>query len=134
MFFSQLFSVQVFAKEINTFDTIPNTAAADLVFTKVEVYPSFPGGSGAWNNYIKKIIEKNIDKLIDDNKSGTCRVRFIVDTNGIVSDVRVLNMKGSALAEIAADAIKNGPKWIPATQNGNTVKAYREQPLTFNIK
>ena len=42
-------------------------------------------------------------------------------------------MKGSVLARIVVDAIVNGPKWIPAQQNGRLVKAYKEQPVTFTI-
>jgi hypothetical protein len=40
-------------------------------------------------------------------------------------------MKGSRLAEIVVEAIKNGPEWTPATHNGINVSAYREQPVTF---
>ena len=70
-----------------------------------------------------KVLKKNIDALTDEGKSGTCRVRFIVDTSGKVSKVEALNMKGSVLARIVVDAIVNGPTWIPAQQNGRLVKA-----------
>ena len=41
-------------------------------------------------------------------------------------------MKGTELAKVAMNAIKNGPKWIPATQNGHTVACYRLQPVTLS--
>jgi hypothetical protein len=47
--------------------------------------------------------EKNIDTLTDECKSGTCRVKFIVDTTGNVSNIEALNMKGSVLARIVVD-------------------------------
>ncbi len=106
----------------------------DKVFTKVEVEPSFPGGDMAWARYVKKVIETKIDELAKDNKSGTCRVRFIVNVDGSISDVSVLSMQGTRLAEITVDAIKKGPKWVPAIQNGNKVAAFREQPITFTIQ
>jgi protein TonB len=40
-------------------------------------------------------------------------------------------MKGSKLAEIAVNAIRKGPKWTPAQQNGRYVNAYRLQPVTL---
>jgi hypothetical protein len=40
-------------------------------------------------------------------------------------------MKGSQLAKMAVNAVKNGPKWIPASQNGHTVASYRLQPVTL---
>ncbi|MEJ7822703.1 MAG: energy transducer TonB, partial [Chitinophagaceae bacterium] len=106
----------------------------DKVFTKVEVEPSFPGGDMAWARYIKKTIEGNINELSSENKSGTCRVRFIVDIDGSVRDVKVLSMEGTKLAEVTMNAIKKGPKWIPAKQKDQVVAAYREQPVTFTIQ
>jgi outer membrane biosynthesis protein TonB len=103
------------------------------VFTKVEVDPSFPGGETAWQKYITKIMTANIDELAKENKSGTCRVRFIVDVDGSVRDVKVLSMQGTKLAEISENAIRKGPKWVPAKQNDRVVTAYREQPITFTI-
>ena len=106
----------------------------DKVFTKVEIEASFPGGDGGWARYVKKAIESNIDDLTDAGESGTVRIRFIVSKDGTVSDVEALTMKSSKLAEIAKNAIRKGPKWTPAQQNGRHVNAYREQPVTFTIQ
>ncbi|HEV8080536.1 MAG TPA: M56 family metallopeptidase [Chitinophagaceae bacterium] len=121
-----------FAVEVNP-DTLPKNLKGDKVFTKVEFEPSFPGGEIAWTRYITKIMTANIDELAKENKSGTCRVRFIVDVDGSVRDVKVLSMQGTKLAEISENAIRKGPKWVPAKQNGHVVTAYREQPITFTI-
>jgi protein TonB len=103
------------------------------VFTKVEVEAQFPGGEGKWNQYVQREVEKNIDDLVDDGQAGTCEVQFIVDKEGNVSNVEALSMKGSKLAEVAVNAIKRGPKWIPAIQNGRQVKAWRRQKITFRL-
>lgn len=103
----------------------------DKVFTKAEVYPSLPGGESAWNLYIKKIIEQNINELRADNKSGTCLVRFIVAKDGTVSQIQAMSMQGTKLAEVSVEAIRRFPKWIPGRQNGHTVNAYKEVPITF---
>ncbi len=106
----------------------------DKVFTKVEVEPSFPGGNEAWNRYITKQIQEHIKELSDEGKSATCLVRFIVGIDGTVSDVTVVSMQGTKLAKVAADAIKNGPKWISAKQNDHIVTSYKEQPVTFKMQ
>jgi periplasmic protein TonB len=103
------------------------------VFTKVEVEAQFPGGEGKWNAYVKREVERNIDELTEDGQAGTCEVQFIVDKEGNVSNVEALTMKGSVLARVATDAIKKGPKWTPAIQNGRQVKAYRRQKITFQL-
>jgi len=115
-------------------DTLPKKNDDNKVFTKVEVEPSFPGGDMAWKRYIKKVIETNINEILEENKSGTCRIRFIVNADSTVSDINVLSMQGTRLAKISIDAISKGPKWVPAKQNGNVVSAYKEQPITFTIQ
>jgi protein TonB len=37
------------------------------------------------------------------------------------------------MEEEAVRAIKWGPKWKPAIQNGRNVNAYRQQPITFVV-
>ncbi|HRQ19618.1 MAG TPA: energy transducer TonB, partial [Agriterribacter sp.] len=103
----------------------------DKVFQKVEIEAKFPGGDKAWAKYIQREINRYIDELQDAGKAGTCVVQFIVDREGNISEVEALTMKGTKLAEICVNAIKRGPKWTPAEQNGRKVKAYRKQPVTF---
>jgi protein TonB len=105
----------------------------DSVFGREEMEASFPGGEGAWNKFIKHAIETHIDEFTNANKSGTCRIKFIVDTDGSLSDVEALTMKGTLFAKLIVEEFKKGPKWIPATQYGRYVRAYREQPVTFTI-
>jgi hypothetical protein len=106
-------------------DTIPGK-----VFTKVENEASFPGGQSTWLKYITRQIQASIDTFTNVDY-GTCVVRFIVNTDGSVSDVKATTMQGTKLAQIAVKAIKEGPKWIPASQNGHTVASYRLQPVTL---
>ena len=113
---------------------IDNSPDENKVFVKTEIEASFPGGEQAWTRYITQVIRKNIDDLNDDNKSGTCRVRFIVDKQGNVLGTVALTMTGSVLARIVVDAIAHGPKWTPAQQNGRFVTAFKEQPVTFAIQ
>jgi protein TonB len=106
----------------------------DKVFTKVEIEAKFPGGDAAWTRYVTKAIQNNMDELTEAGESGTCRVRFIVSKDGSISNVEAVTMKGTKLAEIAVNAIRKGPNWVPAQQNGRQVNAYREQPVTFTIQ
>ena len=114
------------------------------ILIDVQIQAEFPGGNKAWSDYISRAVSKSMDELVDDGKNGTVVAQFVVDTEGNVSDVKVLgcneatvaNCIGtqSKLAEIAIAAIKRGPKWKPAEQNGRKVKAYRRQPITFKLE
>lgn len=106
----------------------------DKVFQKVETEAKFPGGEAAWRKYISASVGKVIDSLQEEQKSGTCVVQFIVDTEGNLSELQPLTMQGTLLSRTVVAALKDGPKWIPAMQNGHKVKAYRRQPVTFQIE
>jgi antitoxin component YwqK of YwqJK toxin-antitoxin module len=103
----------------------------DSLFSGEEKEASFPGGKRAWIRYISGEINSHISGF-STSDYGTCVVRFIIDTDGKVSDVEAITMKGSKLAKVAVKAIVKGPKWIPATQYGRLVKAYRLQPVTLS--
>ena len=106
-------------------DSIPR-----IVFTKVENEASFPGGLAAWQKYIVKKIQSSLDSFTEADY-GTCVLKFIVNTDGSVTNVEATTMKGTHLAKVSINSIKNGPKWIPASQNGHTVASYRLQPVTL---
>jgi hypothetical protein len=111
-------------------DTVPKF---DRIFTKVENEAQFPGGQPAWIKYIQAVIQQNADLLIKDKNQGTCLVEFIVDVNGNVSDVKATTMEKTKLAQVGIQAIKEGPKWKPAIQNGHLVTSYKKQAITFKL-
>lgn len=109
--------------------SIDSSSKENFVCSQVETEAAFPGGPAAWSKYLSKAISDNSGSL-KKSDYGTCIIRFIVNTKGRVSDVEATTMKKSRLAKIAIEAIENGPKWIPAQQNGKYVNAYRLQPVT----
>lgn len=127
-----VFILLCFSAKSQSSDTIKvNT---DSVYSKPDTEAQFQGGEKKWNKYIQTIVEKNIDNLVDDKKSrGTCIMQFIVDTNGIVSALKVTALEESFLAKITSAAILNGPNWIPATANGVNVKSLRILKVTFRV-
>lgn len=109
---------------------VKNDETEDIIFISVEKEALFKGD---WGSFVKKEIEKNIDELTEAGVSGTCIVKFVVAKDGSVSNVEAITMRGTRLAEVSVNAIRKGPKWIPAQQNGTIVNAYRQQPITFKI-
>jgi protein TonB len=99
---------------------------------KVEIESEFPGGARGWLAYLnshlvypKKAVRKRIQ--------GTVLLQFIVDKDGAVSDLKVLD-GDPILAEAALKAMEDTPKWIPAVQNGKRVKSYKKQPIVFKLE
>jgi hypothetical protein len=58
-------------------------------------------------------------------------IKFIVNTDGTLSDIASETNHGYGMEAEAIRVIKNSPKWKPASMFGKLVKAYRRQPITF---
>lgn len=108
---------------------------ANIIFTKTEVEPQFTGGQDAWRKYLRENL-KAITPVDEGWKAGVYKVvvKFIVHTDGTVSDVTTEDYAGTKTALHCIDVIKNAPKWQPAIQNGRKVNAYKKQPITFVIE
>jgi protein TonB len=117
---------------LQSFSQIDTTS--EIVFSKVEVEASFPGGDEAWNKFIGDGMRNGDFDKFKKKDEGTCRIRFIVDKAGRVTNVEAMTMKKTRLAKLAVEIIENSPRWKPAMQNGKPVNAYREQPIVFNIQ
>lgn len=105
------------------------------IFTKVEQEAEFPGGQGAWRRYLENNLNANAP--IDGGAapgSYTVIVKFVVSKDGTLSDISAETSFGSGMEQEAIRAIKKGPKWKPALQNGRNVNAYRRQPITFLVQ
>ncbi len=112
--------------------TVPDTT--DRIFTMVEQEAEFPGGLKAWQNYISKNLKGDVPVNYGAT-AGFYRVliRFVVNKDGRISDVKVQKDPGFGTAQEAVRVIEKGPNWIPARQNGKNVKAYHLQPITFVV-
>ncbi len=111
----------------------PKKEDPDEPFVRVEVDASFPGGPGAWLRFLNRNL-RFPDDAMNIGVSGTVKVQFIVDRDGNVSDVQAISgPEQGGLREEAIRVIKKSGKWTPALQNGRYVKAYRWQPVTFQV-
>jgi periplasmic protein TonB len=100
-------------------------------FTKVEIESLYPGGPAAWERFLHKYLSYP-QAALDNEIQGTVVVQFIVDKEGVVSDVHAISGPEELRSE-AVRVIKKSGKWTPAVQNGNTVKSYKTQPIGFQM-
>ena len=103
------------------------------VYDCVEQMPSFPGGS----QKLKEFIEENLrypKELEETCVQGRVIVRFIVERNGKLSNVKVVKSVHPALDKEAIRIVKLMPRWIPGRQNGITVRVKCYIPIIFRLK
>jgi protein TonB len=104
----------------------------DKTFTKVEIESEYPGGAAAWQRYLNRNLRYPQD-AIDNEIQGTVVVQFIVDKEGMVSEVESISGP-KELRDEAVRVIKKSGKWTPAVQNGRQVKSYKKQPIVFRLE
>ncbi len=103
----------------------------DSTFRRVEIESEFPGGVAGWTRFLNSNLTypaKAVRKKIE----GTVVVQFIVDKNGVLSNIEAISGP-ELLQEAAVSVIRNSPHWKPAIQFGRKVKSYKKQPITFQI-
>ncbi|MET0462400.1 MAG: energy transducer TonB [Chitinophagaceae bacterium] len=98
---------------------------------EVQVQAKFIGN---WEKFLLRHLNGNIPV---DNGANPGRyqvmVQFVVDVDGSVSDIKPLTNVGFGMEQEAIRVLKKATKWEPAMQNGRQVKAYRRQPITFQV-
>lgn len=94
----------------------------------VQTKPQFPGG----NNEFMKFIMKNFQTEELEGLSGVIKASFVVEADGSIKQIKILQDIGGASAAEAKRAINQMPKWIPATHNGEKVSVRFEFPITIN--
>mgnify|MGYP000700474144 CR=1 FL=1 len=106
----------------------------DPIFYTVQKPAEFPGGSVGWSKYLMKNLNHD---LLYKNKAVpgkyTVKLNFVVNSNGDVENVIPENNPGYGSAAEAIRVIINGPKWIPAEQNGKKVNYLMKQVIVFNV-
>lgn len=103
-----------------------------VVSDSIGIESEYPGGPTGWRNFLMNNMKYPV-KAMKKNIQGTVIVQFIVDANGKVTDIELI--EGPVLlGEEGVRLIKASGKWIPATINGKPVKSYKKQPFTFKLE
>jgi len=103
------------------------------IFTVVEENPTFPGGEGELYKYLGESI-KYPEEAKELGIQGRVFVNFVVETDGSVSNVRVLRGIGGGCDEEAIRVVQAMPKWTPGKQRGIPVRVSYNLPIKFTLQ
>ena len=92
----------------------------------LEVQPEFPGGI---QTFYKFIMNNFKQPEVKNFKGGKVIVQFVVDKDGSLTDIRILEDCGFGTAEESIKLFKSSPKWKPAMHNGRAVRCVYMQTL-----
>jgi periplasmic protein TonB len=112
----------------------PKVEDENKIFEKVEIEASVDVRQ--WRRHLESQLQRYIEDAASQGMNPgqyTVQVRFLVEKDGSITDVKALNEPGYGLAKGAEEVVRRGPKWSPGEQNGRKVRSYHTQPITFVV-
>lgn len=104
----------------------------DIIFTVVEQQAEFPGGLEAMVRFLQKNMKyPAIARRM--GVEGTVFVSFVIDREGVISDLQVVKGISTECDKEALRVIKIMPPWKPGKQNGRPVKCRFVLPVKFKL-
>lgn len=106
----------------------------EIPFAIVEEKPKFKGGDE--NTFTKWVFERLVypDIAKENGVQGRVTVSFLVNTDGSVSDVKVVRGVDASLDKEAVRVITSSPKWEPGRQRNKPVKVRYMFPVIFQLR
>lgn len=105
-----------------------------IPFQLVEEKPSFMGGdANAFSKWVnERLVYPEIAK--ENGVSGRVTLQFTVNTDGSVSNVKVLRGVDPSLDREAVRVVSMSPKWTPGKQRDRAVKVTYTFPVIFQLR
>lgn len=116
---------EAYRAELNDLEEAPYFAT--------ETMPMFQGGVlSDFSNWVHSNMQ--YPKLAAENKiSGRVVASFIVEPDGLIKQVEILQSPDRILADEVTRVIKSSPAWEPGLHNGKSVRVRQTIPVTFNL-
>ena len=110
----------------------PQAPADTAKWVFVEKMPAFPGGEQGLLDFIGTNV-RYPEEAKKQGISGKVFVGFVVETDGSVSNVKVLQGIGGGCDEEAVRVVKMMPNWIPGEASGEKVRVMYMIPINFRL-
>ncbi len=106
----------------------------EVPFVMVEEKPKFMGGDE--NTFTRWVAERLVYPEIakENSVQGRVILQFRVNTDGSVSDVRVVRGVDPSLDKEAVRVVSSSPKWTPGRQRNKAVRVVYTFPVIFQLR
>ncbi len=101
-------------------------------FTKADVMPAFPGGEPALYRFLSSQI-RYPEAALRNKIEGKVFVRFIIQKDGSLTEVKVMKGIGFGCDEEALRVVRMMPAWIPGEIAGQQVPVYSSLAVNFKF-
>jgi protein TonB len=110
-------------------DSIP----PEEIYVTAEQMPQFPGGEQAMRSYLREKLHYPIIAREDGIEGKVC-CAFIVEKDGVISNIEVIRSVDPALDKEAVRVIRRMPRWIPGREGGKPVRIKYTLPIRFKLE
>ena len=111
-------------------ETVAGVSLPPVEYDAVEQNPEPMGGMRVLSAYLGQAL-RYPEEAQRANVQGTVVVSFIVNTDGSISNVRVIKGVGFGCDQEAARVVRNMPRWKPGIQRGEPVRVKFNLPIEF---
>lgn len=101
---------------------------ANIVYTRAQTMPQY--AQGGERGFIKYVRE-SVAPIIAKGESGSVTTSFIVEKNGELTDVKVIEGKGGEIDGRIVEAVKATSPWQPGAEKGQPVRVQMRVPVQF---
>jgi hypothetical protein len=105
---------------------------AALFFDVVDTPPSPVGGFEAWSRHLSENLTYPTSARMKGIQ-GTVLVSFIVNTDGTIEGIELVQGIGGGCDEEAIRIIKSSPNWTPGMIKGKAVRTRMKIPISFKL-
>ena len=117
----------------STSQQTPPPGDSDAPFMIVENMPQFQGGDlNTFRIWVQG--QLRYPAIAQQNGiQGRVTLSFIIEKDGTVSNIQVINSPDRALSDEAVRVVGLSPKWTPGKQRGEVVRVSYSLPVTFSL-
>ncbi len=106
---------------------------AEKIFDEVDMVPEYPGGMKECFRFLAMNLRYPV-KAIENHIEGNVAVRFVVEKDGSLSGMHVLQGADPYLDAEALRVIGSMPKWNPGRVDGKPVRTRFVLPIVFKLQ
>ncbi len=112
--------------------SFPVVDTGEKIYKMADEMPNYPGGLSARKRYVKRNINPSVASLVKNSDRTKVYLQFIVEPNGEISSVRVVQgVNNPQVDQEAIRLIEDMPRWEPGRVDGERVRVYYTIPIDF---
>ena len=104
----------------------------EIILEEIDDSAEFPGGRNGLSKYLSENM-RYPQQAQNLGIEGIVYVQFVIEKDGSISNVKVLKGIGAGCDAEAKRVIKESPKWIPASDDGQPVQQEVLQKIAFKL-